>query len=169
MAKTSTQIPLDVSSMPQQDVWNTEDDENFSDLDQLQFFKVYGKDKSGRRILRIVGRYFPAAAVSRARLTKFVHQKILAEIPEGPFCVVYIHTSVQRVENCPGLSTLWLIYEDLPPSIKERLQIVYFLHPGIQSRLLFATVGRFFLSAGYVIIHCLNCSPSVMKSFGAFR
>ena len=34
-------------------------DEDFSDLDFLQFFRLHGSDKSGNRIFRIVGKYFP--------------------------------------------------------------------------------------------------------------
>jgi len=89
-----------------------------------------------------------APLISGQRLQKYVYHKISNEIPQGPYCVVYIHTSAQRGENCPGVSTLRLIYEELPPAFKKRLELVYFLHPGIQSRLLFATFGRFFLSAG---------------------
>ena len=89
-----------------------------------------------------------APLVSGQRLQKYVYDKISNEIPEGPYCLVYIHTSVQSSENYPVVSTLWLIYEELPPAFKERLQVVYFLHPGLQSRLFFATLGHFFLSAG---------------------
>ncbi|KAH9326005.1 hypothetical protein KI387_006183 [Taxus chinensis] len=124
------------------------EDGDFSDLEDVQVLRVEGKDKAGRRILKIVGKYFPAILVSGQRLQKYVNHKISNEIPEGPFCVVYIHTSVQKGGNSPGLSTLRWIYEELPPVFKERLQVVYFLHPGLQSRLLFATFGRFFLSGG---------------------
>lgn len=123
-------------------------EDDYSDLEDLQVLKVEGTDKAGRSILRIVGKHFPAALVSGQRLQKYVYHKISNEIAEGPYCVVYMHTSVQRGENCPGMSTLWLIYEELPLDFKERLQVVYFVHPGIQSRLFFATLGRFFLSAG---------------------
>lgn len=123
-------------------------EDDYSDLDDLQVLKVEGKDKAGCRILTIVGKHFPAPVVSGQRLQKYVYDKISNEIPEGPYCLVYIHTSVQRSENCPGVSTLWLIYEELPSAFKERLQVVYFIHPGLQSRLFFATLGRFFLSAG---------------------
>lgn len=34
-------------------------DEDFSDLDLLQFFTLHGSDKSGNRVFRIVGKYFP--------------------------------------------------------------------------------------------------------------
>ena len=34
-------------------------DEDFSDLDLLQFVRLQGSDKSGNRILLIVGKYFP--------------------------------------------------------------------------------------------------------------
>ncbi|KAK4803428.1 hypothetical protein SAY86_003245 [Trapa natans] len=57
-----------------------------------------------------------------------------------------MHSTVQKEDNFPGLSILRWIYEDLPPVIKDRIQIVYFIHPGIRSRLAFSTLGRFFLS-----------------------
>lgn len=34
-------------------------DEDFSDLEVLQAFRLEGADKAGNRILRIVGKYFP--------------------------------------------------------------------------------------------------------------
>lgn len=40
-------------------------DEDFSDLDCLQFFRLQGSDKSGNRIFRIVGKYFPGKLVFR--------------------------------------------------------------------------------------------------------
>ncbi|KAH9298674.1 hypothetical protein KI387_030356, partial [Taxus chinensis] len=122
--------------------------DDFSDLEQLQVLELQGKDKAGRRILKIVGKFFPAPAISGERLKRYVYQKICNAVSEGPFCIVYIHTSVQREENSPGVSMLRWIYEELPLDYKERLQVVYFLHPGIRSRLLLATLGRYFLSGG---------------------
>ncbi|XP_010273238.1 PREDICTED: ganglioside-induced differentiation-associated protein 2 [Nelumbo nucifera] len=123
-------------------------DEDFSDLDALQLFRVQGTDKSGNRIVRIVGKYFPAPVVSGERLKKYIFHKIFTELPEGPFCIVYMHSAVQKEDNYPGLTILRWIYEELSTVYKERLRIVYFLHPGIRSRLVFATLGRFFLSGG---------------------
>ncbi|XP_021908720.1 ganglioside-induced differentiation-associated protein 2 [Carica papaya] len=123
-------------------------DEDFSDLDFLQFFCLQGSDKAGSRIFRIVGKYFPAPVVSGERLKKYILHKICSEFPEGPFSIVYVHSTVQKEDNCPGLTILRWIYEGLPSDIKNRLQIVYFIHPGLRSRLFFATLGRFFLSGG---------------------
>lgn len=39
-------------------------DEDFSDLDQLQFLRLQGSDKNSNRILRIVGKYFPGTPSS---------------------------------------------------------------------------------------------------------
>jgi hypothetical protein len=39
-----------------------------------------------------------------------------------------------------------IIYEELPPEHKEKLQVFYFLHPGVRSKLAIATLGRIFLS-----------------------
>ncbi|GMP97651.1 hypothetical protein CsSME_00045819 [Camellia sinensis var. sinensis] len=69
-------------------------------------------------------------------------------MPEGPFCIVYMHSTVQKEDNNPGLTILRWIYEDLPSDCKDRLQVVYFIHPGLRSRLVIATLGRLFLSGG---------------------
>ncbi|XP_074306742.1 uncharacterized protein LOC141641988 [Silene latifolia] len=121
-------------------------DEDFSDLDTRDFFRLQGSDKSGFPIFRIVGKFFPATIISAERLKKYVFYKIYTELPEGPFSILYMHTTVQKDDNSPGMTILRWIYEDLPADIKDRLQVVYFLHPGLRSRLAFATLGRFFLS-----------------------
>lgn len=123
--------------------------EDFSDLDVLQFFRLErGSDVSGNRIFRIVGKYFPALVINAERLRKYVVQKILVEMPEGPFCIVYMHSAVRNEDNNPGMTILRWIYEGLPSDHKGRLQVLYFIHPGIWSRLAIATLGRFFLSGG---------------------
>ncbi|XP_047177130.1 ganglioside-induced differentiation-associated protein 2 [Vigna umbellata] len=123
-------------------------DEDFSDLDQLQFLLLQGTDKNSNRILRIVGKYFPATVVSAERLKRYVFHKICSELPDEPFCIVYMHTTVQKEDNSPGITILRWIYEELPADFKDRLQTVYFIHPGLRSRLVIATVGRLFLSGG---------------------
>ncbi|XP_020585577.1 ganglioside-induced differentiation-associated protein 2-like [Phalaenopsis equestris] len=127
--------------------WHECSEEDFSDLVALQILRFEGLDKSGNRILRIVGKYFPATVVSGERLKRFVSHKLTTELPEGPFCILYMHTTVQN-ENNPGMFILWRIYEDLPVEYKERLRVIYFLHPGLRSRLAIATLGRLFLSGG---------------------
>lgn len=124
------------------------DGQDFSDLEFLQAFRFEGYDKSGNRIFRIVGKFFPALVISGERLKKYIFHKIFTELPEGPFCIVYMHSTVQKEENSPGLSVLRWIYEGLPSDYKDRLRVLYFVHPGIRSRLVFATLGRFFLSGG---------------------
>lgn len=114
----------------------------------MQFFTLQGSDKSGNRVFRIVGKYFPAQVVSGERLKKYIFHKICSELPEGPLCIVYMHSTVQKEDNSPGVTILRWIYEELPAGIKDRLQTVYFIHPGLRSRLVFATLGRFFLSGG---------------------
>lgn len=94
---------------------------------------------------------FAAQIVSAERLKKYIFHKMLTELSEGPFCIVYIHSTVQKEDNSPGVSILRWIYEELPSDFKDRLRVLYFVHPGIRSRLLFATLGRFFLSGGSVM------------------
>ncbi|KAJ8565116.1 hypothetical protein K7X08_001576 [Anisodus acutangulus] len=125
------------------------EEQEFAHLDSLQFFRLEsGSDKSGNRIFRIVGKYFQAIVISAELLKKYVFNKIRTELPEGPFCIVYMHSTVQTEDNNPGLTVLRWIYEELPSDHKDRLQAVYFVHPGIRSRLVLATLGRFFLSGG---------------------
>ncbi|KAM3280694.1 protein GDAP2 [Capsicum chacoense] len=139
---------------PEEDTWydcpdHDDDHQDFAHLDSLQFFQLQsGSDKSGRRIFRIVGKYFPAPVISAEQLKKYVFNKICTELPEGPFCIVYMHSTVQTEDNNPGLTILRWIYEELPSDHKDRLQAVYFVHPGLRSRLVLATLGRFFLSGG---------------------
>ncbi|KAK9125099.1 hypothetical protein Scep_013945 [Stephania cephalantha] len=132
----------------EEDQWHDCSNEDFSDLESLQILRVGGFDKSSNRILRIVGKYFPAPVVSAERLKKYVFQKIVNELPEGPFCIVYMHSTVHKEDNSPGMTILRWIYEGLPSIVKDRLQVVYFVHPGLRSRLVLATLGRFFLSGG---------------------
>lgn len=122
--------------------------EQYQLLDKLEVFKIQGRDKRGRRILRIIGNFFPARGVSSEGLKKYLEEKIFPVLGERPFCVVYVHTNVQRSENFPGISTLRSIYEAVPVSIKENLEAVYFVHPGLQARLFLATFGRFLFSSG---------------------
>lgn len=99
-------------------------------------------------VKQLCQQYFAALVISAERLKKYVFNKVCTELPEGPFCIVYMHSTVQKEDNNPGLTILRWIYEELPPDHKDRLQAVYFVHPGLRSRLVLATLGRFFLSGG---------------------
>lgn len=155
---------------------STEDFGNdvFLDLEELEFMRVGGVDKQGRQIVRVVGKFLPgsvcaiplrcllllpvscssqfpgiaiaAPVVDGKRLRAFVLRKLQQELQDGPFCVVYFHSNVQSGDNSPGIFTLRSIYETLPCEYKQRLEVVYFLHPGLRSRFLLGTLGRFFLT-----------------------
>uniref|UniRef100_A0A7N0R9U9 CRAL-TRIO domain-containing protein n=1 Tax=Kalanchoe fedtschenkoi TaxID=63787 RepID=A0A7N0R9U9_KALFE len=117
-------------------------------LEKLQVFKIQGRDKRGRKILRIVGKFFPARLLNSEVLRAYLEEKIFPKLESRPFTVVYFHSDVQRSENFPGISTLRQIYEAVPANVKENIQAVHFVHPGLQSRLFLATFGRFLFSAG---------------------
>lgn len=117
--------------------------DQFLDLEELQFFSTEGIDKQGRRILRVVGKFFPAAlAVDKSRLRDYVVYKISREVSNEPFCVVYFHTRAKRNENCPGVFNLRWIYETLPQEFRVRLEAFYFVHPGLVSSTIMGTIGR---------------------------
>lgn len=115
--------------------------------------QIHGKDKKGRKILRIVGKFFPArelmAGGGEAALRSFLERRVFPELQGGTgLVVVYMHTEVERSENFPGVAALRSVYESLPAVVRDGIRVVYFLHPGLQARLFFATFGRFVFSAG---------------------
>ncbi|KAJ0086341.1 hypothetical protein Patl1_09460 [Pistacia atlantica] len=117
-------------------------------LDKLEVFKIQGRDKRGRKILRVIGKIFPARLVSSEVVKKYLQEKIFPKLKEGPFSVVYVHTGVQRSENFPGISALRSIYDAVPINVKDDLEAVYFVHPSLQARLFLATFGRLLFSGG---------------------
>ncbi|XP_018812057.1 ganglioside-induced differentiation-associated protein 2-like [Juglans regia] len=118
-------------------------------IEKLEVFKIEGRDKRGHKVLRIIGRLFPARLVSTEAFKKYLGEKIFANLGERPFSVVYVHTGVQRAENFPGISTLRSIYESIPTNIRNNLEAVYFVHPELQARLFLATFGRLIFSGGW--------------------
>ena len=147
-------------------------------LEKSQVFKIKGRDKHGRKILRIIGKFFPgkkyfsffffrfyvifvicywfrfcwffdsARLVSVEVLKKFLEERIFPKLGKKKFAVLYIHTGVQRSENFAGISSLRSVYDAIPANVKENLEAVYFIHPGLQARLFLATFGRFVFNAG---------------------
>ncbi|KAM4122277.1 hypothetical protein ACJW30_01G070900 [Castanea mollissima] len=117
-------------------------------IDKLQVFKIHGRDKRGRKVLCIIGKLFPAQLVSTEFLNQYLEEKIFANLKDKPFSVVYVNTGVQRNENFPGISTLRSIYDAIPINVRDNLEAVYFVHPGLQSRLFLATFGRFIFIGG---------------------
>ncbi|XAR73717.1 hypothetical protein NMG60_11007783 [Bertholletia excelsa] len=117
-------------------------------IEKLDVFKIQGRDKHGRKILRIIGKFFPARIVSIDVVNKFLEEKIFPKLERNKFAVLYVHSDVQRSENFPGISALRSIYDAIPVNVKENLEAVYFVHPGLQARLFLATFGRLMFSGG---------------------
>lgn len=117
-------------------------------IEKLEIFKIRGRDKRGRKVLRIIGKFFSARILSSEVVKKYLDEKIYPRLENGPFSVVYLHTGVQRSENFPGISNLRSLYDAIPVNVKDHLEAVYFVHPGLQARLFLATFGRFLFSGG---------------------
>nr|AFK33556.1 unknown [Lotus japonicus] len=108
-------------------------------LDKLEVFKIKGRDKQGRKILRIIGKFFPgklfnplsdfanssiifvescfflddsARLVSVDVLKKYLEERIFPKLVKKKFSVLYVHTDVHRSENFPGISALRSIRRD---------------------------------------------------------
>ncbi|TYG40088.1 hypothetical protein ES288_D12G065300v1 [Gossypium darwinii] len=111
-------------------------------LHKLDIFKIRGKDKQGHKIL-------PRLLIVEV-VKNYLEEHIFPRLGKRRFSVLYVHTGVQRSDNFPGISGLRWIYEAIPINIRDNLQAVYFLHPGLQARLFLATFGRFLFSGGWV-------------------
>lgn len=86
--------------------------------------------------------------VSSEVLKKYLEETIYPKLGAKPFSVVYVHTDVQKSENFPGISVLRSVYDAIPMNLKNNLEVVYILHPGLQARLFLATFGRLFFNGG---------------------
>ncbi|KAM0011234.1 putative CRAL-TRIO lipid binding domain-containing protein [Helianthus debilis subsp. tardiflorus] len=116
-------------------------------IHKLNLFKIKGRDKHNRKILRIIGKNFPAKSLTVDLLKKYLEVKIFPKL-ERPFVVVYVHTDVQKSENFPGISVLRSVYDAIPMTVKQYLEAVYFVHPDLQSRIFLATFGRLIFTGG---------------------
>ncbi|GAB4848409.1 hypothetical protein Ancab_003106 [Ancistrocladus abbreviatus] len=118
-------------------------------IEKLQVFKIQGRDKRGRKILQVIGKYFPARILSVDAVNRYLEERVFPKLEKRPFSVLYIHTDVERGENFPGISALRSIYDAVPVNVKNNLEAVYFVHPGLQARLFLATFGRLMFSGGF--------------------
>ncbi|ONK55976.1 uncharacterized protein A4U43_C10F2870 [Asparagus officinalis] len=79
-------------------------------FEKLEAITIQGSDKRGRRIVRIIGKFFPARVLSAAggeqALKGYLEKRIFPAIGGRPFTVVYVHTYVNRSDNFPGVSAL---------------------------------------------------------------
>ncbi|PWA51154.1 CRAL-TRIO domain-containing protein [Artemisia annua] len=117
-------------------------------IDELKLFKIKGRDKRGGKIVRIIGKYFPATTLSVDVLNKYLEKRVFPKLEERRFAIVYIHTDVCKSENFPGISALRSVYDAIPISVKQNLDTVYFVHPDLQSKIFLATFGRFMFAGG---------------------
>lgn len=122
--------------------------EDFSDLDDLEFWQEQGVDLKGRRIVRLVGRFVPVQALELGRLRRYLYRKMHERVAAAEdYVVLYVHTGVSGGDNSPGLAWLRATYELLPLVCKARLRAVYALHPALGMRLALWGVGSW-LSEG---------------------
>ncbi|KAJ0542484.1 putative CRAL-TRIO lipid binding domain-containing protein [Helianthus annuus] len=91
--------------------------EQEKEIKKLNVFKIKGRDKRGRKILRIFGKFIPAKELSLDVLSQYLEKKIFPKL-ERPFAVVYIYTEVCKSEIFPGISFLRSVYDSIPVTIK---------------------------------------------------
>lgn len=92
--------------------------------------------------------FYLARDVSVDGVNKYLEEKIFPELEKRSFSVLYVHTDVEKSLNFPGISALRSFHDAIPANVIKNLHAVYFLHPGLQSRLFLATFGRFMFTSG---------------------
>ncbi|KAK4774080.1 hypothetical protein SAY87_029099 [Trapa incisa] len=110
-------------------------------IEKSEAFRIRGRDKRGRKILRIVGKFFSGRFEIEA-VVNYLEERIYTRLSKKAFCVVYVHTDITWADNFPGFSALRAIFDSIPPLVRENLAAFHFVHPGLQSRLFLATFGR---------------------------
>lgn len=111
----------------------------------------WARDASGCFVfVGVAARELGGGGHAEAALKGYVRRRVTPAIGDAEFVVVYMHSGVDRRENFPGVGAVRTAYESMPAAVRERLHAVYFLHPGLQSRLFFSTLGRFLFSSGYI-------------------
>ncbi|CAI9111015.1 OLC1v1011148C1 [Oldenlandia corymbosa var. corymbosa] len=117
-------------------------------IEREEVFTVAGRDKKGRLLVTVIGKYFPVGLVSVDSVKKYLEEKVYPALDNQPFSVVYFHSDVEKSDNNIGISALRSIYDSIPIKIRDNLRAVYFVHPSFQFRLFMATVGRFMFAGG---------------------
>ncbi|GMH45377.1 hypothetical protein BSKO_13334 [Bryopsis sp. KO-2023] len=107
-------------------------DENFSDLEMLQFIQTGFFDLNGQATVLIIAKHLPATVISPERISRFILLKLEAIATEKHYSVVYIHTGSSYWTNSPGVRWLWNSYSSSPPWCRAKLQQVYVVHPDLQ-------------------------------------
>ncbi|KAJ0637472.1 putative CRAL-TRIO lipid binding domain-containing protein [Helianthus annuus] len=102
--------------------------EQEKEIKKPNVFKIKGRDKHGRKILRIIRNTFQELSLDV--LNQYLEKEIFPKL-ERPFAVVYIHTEVCKSEIFPGISFLRPVYDSIPVTIKQNLETVYFVHPDL--------------------------------------
>lgn len=107
------------------------EDEDFSDLEMLQFIQTGFWDLNGTATVLIVGKHLPATVISPERLNRYVVMKLEAVASKEHYSVVYIHTGSSYWANSPGVRWLWNAYNRSPPWCRTKLKDVYVVHPDL--------------------------------------
>lgn len=89
-----------------------------------------------------------AQLLSVGVVKEYLGEHIFPRWGKKTFLVWYLHTGVQRSENFPGISALRWINDAIPINVRDNLQTVYFLNPGLQTHLFLAHFGHFLFSGG---------------------
>eukprot|EP00897_Mesotaenium_endlicherianum_P010394 jgi/Mesen1/9383/ME000610S08687 len=125
-------------------------DEDFTDLEELEFWQEQGIDLKGHQIVRIVGKFLPVRVMDMERLRRYIYRKMHDRVAaEEDTCVVYIHTDVSGEENSPGVMWLRSVYESLPSVCKDRVKAMYILHPALRMRVTLWGLGSWFSEGLY--------------------
>ncbi|KXZ51642.1 hypothetical protein GPECTOR_12g606 [Gonium pectorale] len=115
--------------------------DDFSDLDQLEFLRVSGRDSEGRPLVTVVSRNFPAKVLNVERVYRYLITRLDAVAEDGPYSVVWFHTCASYWQNCPSVAWMWRTYERLPCKYRSNLHRMFVVHCDLPLWLGLAALG----------------------------
>ncbi|MEW5304424.1 MAG: hypothetical protein WDW38_011187 [Sanguina aurantia] len=101
--------------------------EDFSDLDLLEFLQTGVCDRTGRNLLIVVSRNYPAKMLRTDRVYRYLRHKV-DSISAAPYSILWYHTTSSYWKNCPSMRWLWRTYESLPSQYRDNLCRVFMVH-----------------------------------------
>lgn len=116
------------SSYDLENLYDYDDDEDFSDIAQHNCVEVAGDDLFGRKIITIYACRLPSETkIHHLRLLKYI-MFTLDQYVENDYCVVYFHYGLNS-QNKPKLNFLYQAYKAFDRKYKKNLKALFLVHP----------------------------------------
>lgn len=110
------------------ELYDYDEDDDFSDIAQHNCVEVAGDDLFGRKIITIYACRLPSETkIHHLRLLKYI-MFTLDQYVENDYCVVYFHHGLNS-QNKPKLNFLYQAYKAFDRKYKKNLKALFLVHP----------------------------------------